>query len=60
MDGKFCSKSMCLGKLLTLILLTLPHAPWCTKASNFEEGVGILKLQRSVVVSAVTLTEYLV
>lgn len=48
---------MCLGKLSTPVLLTLPCAPGNTKASKFEEGIGILKLQRSVVVSAVTLTE---
>lgn len=48
---------MCLGKLSTHVLLTLPRAPGSTEDIKFEEGVGILKLQRSVVVSAVTLTE---
>lgn len=48
---------MCLGKLSIPVLLTLPRAPGSTKAIKSEEAIGMLKAQRSMVVSAVTLTE---
>lgn len=55
MDMKFflsAAKLKCvLGETLNSCSF-LSHAPGSTKTSKFEEGVDILKLQRSVVVSA--------
>lgn len=49
---------MCVeGNSQLLFFLALSHAPGSTKTTKFEEGVEILKLQKSVVIPAMTLTE---
>lgn len=61
MDVKFfmpAAKVKCVsGETLNSCPSYLSRAPGSTKAIKSEEGIGMLKAQRSMVVSAVTLAE---